>query len=529
MKKSKKVRNRLLTKQLHNRNFKSGGFNINLIVGGLTALILLGFFIYAITFKSVAFDQITALKDYVLMYFKPLFIWTVVLIFFILIFLAFSRVGKVKLGGEDASPSFSNFSWYSMLFSAGMGIGIMFYGVAEPLMYLNSTPLFESDYQTASALATSFLHWGVQAWAIYAIIALALAFYSFNLNLPLAPRSLFYPLLKEKIYGPLGDLIDAAAVVTTLFALSSSLGLGAMQVNSGFNYLFGFPISTGVQIIIIIVITTLATISLVSGVKNGIRMLSELNVNGALVLFLGFLLLGPMGAILKNLFGSVFLYVQMAIPESMLLATYNAEWINSWTIFYWAWWISWSIFVGMFIARVSYGRTVKEFILSVIFVPATLTILWFGVLGSVGIVANEMSNGQLLTMVNQDVSIALYAAIDIIFDSKIIIFLFQIVAVVLVISFFVTSSDSGSLVVEGLTSGGAKKTPRIQKIFWSSIEGVLAIVLIVLGGAQALNLIQMVLIIVSVPLSIMIIFVIVTLPFRLLREHKVVYENPPLD
>lgn len=515
-----KQKNRKLTKQMHGDNYITKYVNVNKMAAGLSTLIILIFFIYALLYKQEAYNQILALQNAILIGFKPIFMWTVVLIFFMSIVLIFSKVSNVRLGGANARPQFSRFSWYSMLFSAGMGIGIMFYGVAEPILHYGNTPLFGMGNDIDSALATSYFHWGVQAWAIYGIIALGLAFYSFNLKLPLAPRSLLYPLLKDGIYSTVGDVVDGICIVTTLLALSSSLGLGAMQVNSGFNYLFGLEISSFNQIIIIIFVTLLAILSVVSGLTKGVRILSELNVTLMIVLFLSFFLLGPTLQIIKHLVSSILLYSGFFVQESMSLLSYDATWINDWTIFYWAWWISWSIFVAMFIAKISYGRTIREFILSVILVPSLITILWFGCMGVSGLVGNDISGGVLATMINQDVSIALYATIEYLFTNPFISFILQFISVVLVISFFVTSSDSGSLVVNDLASSNAPKTSKLQKAFWTSLQGIISIILIVLGGAMALDFIQMILLISAVPVSIIVIIVLITLPFKLRVEHQ---------
>ncbi len=514
-----KRRNRLLTEKLHLRNFKTKHINVNKLVSLTSLVIILIFFIYAIIFKEDAFSQIESLQNTILIGFKPIYTWTVVIIFIISIVLIFTKVAKVRIGGVEAVPEYSNFSWYSMLFSAGMGIGIMFYGVAEPILHYHTTPLFNVENDINSALATSYLHWGVQAWAIYGIIALGLAFYSYNLNLPLAPRSLLYPILKEKIYSKIGDVIDGICIVTTIFALSSSLGLGSMQVNSGFNYLVNLDISTFSQVIIIIFVTSLAIVSVISGVSKGVRILSELNVKLMILLFASFLLLGPTLLILKHLVSSTSLYTTHFLIESMSLSKYDNTWINDWTIFYWAWWISWSIFVAMFIAKISYGRTVKEFLISVMLIPSLITIIWFCTMGVSGMYANDISSGVLASLVNADVSIALYATIEYLFSSKIIVVLLQLISVILVVSFFVTSSDSGSLVINDLSSSNAKETSKRQKVFWTSLQGIIAIILLILGGVNALDFIQMILLISSVPIMIIIIMVIITLPIKLNREY----------
>ncbi len=407
------------------------------------------------------------------------------------IFIGASKYGKIRLGGPNAKPQFSRTAWFSMLFSAGMGIGLLFWSVAEPITHFKSNPLNSvgSELEAASsAMGITFLHWGVHAWAIYAIVALALAFFTFNKRLPLTIRSIFYPLFGKKIYGWVGDLIDIISVIATLFGLGTSLGFGAQQVNAGLTYLFNFQYGTWVQIVVIVVITALATISLVLGLDKGIRRLSEWNMRLALVLLVFVILLGPTLFIFKSFVQNIGHYINEFFELSYWTASYRnardiTSWQNQWTVFYWSWWIAWSPFVGIFIARVSKGRTIKEFILGVMLVPTLLTFLWISVFGGSAIFQELNGFTGISEAVQNNVATAIYYLLERFPFS----FFTSILAVLLVASFFITSSDSGSMVVDTLTSGGRHDAPTGQKIFWASMEGTVAGILLIGGGLTALQ------------------------------------------
>ncbi len=528
--------NAVATKELHKNNFRKFGVDLN--VGAvITAItIIIAFVGYAIINHKTIYDSITKLRNIVMGVFNIPMIGVMLAAFFLVIIIALSPLGKIRVGGKDAKPDFKRFSWYSMLFGAGMGIGFMFWGVAEPIIHNNFSPLFTSGNNATSSLATSFYHWGLFPWAIYALISLALAFYAYNLSLPLAPRSMFYPVLKDKIYGRIGDVIDGLAVVVTLFSLASSLGFGALQVNAGFNYLFGIPVAVPVQILIIVIVTFFATLSLITGLDKGIRILSELNIYLAVTLVGIFFLVGPTGSIITESFSALVTYLANFIPVNFMLpsigeqtqTTLGYDWTASWTVFYWAWWIGWSIFVGMFIAKISYGRTVRDFLLSVMIVPTIIAIVWFSVFGVTAINADITSGGQLLEIVSKDESLSLYALIAQLDLNTLLSIVLNVLSIILIVSFFVTSSDSGSLVVDGLTSGGSPHEPLGQKIFWAALEGALAILLIVIGGELALDVIQMVLIIVAGPFSIILIAILALLVYQLYRSYNFYRKNDML-
>ncbi|MBD3670794.1 MAG: BCCT family transporter, partial [Gammaproteobacteria bacterium] len=337
----------------------------------------------------------------------------IILIFIISMLLG--RFGDIRLGGEGATPEFTTAGWFSMLFSAGMGIGLLFYGVAEPMFHFVSSPMTEPGTAEAARVAMdfTFLHWGLHPWALYALVGLSLAFFSFNRNLPLSIRSVFYPVLGERIYGWPGNLIDIMATVATMFGVATSLGLGVQQVNAGLNHLLGVPQSLPVQLMLITGITALATWSVVRGLDAGIRFLSQINVIIAASLLLFVLLVGPSLFIFNALVENIGYYVQNFAQLSTWNETYDdTEWQNGWTVFYWGWWISWSPFVGMFIARVSYGRTVREFIKGVLFIPTLVTFIWMTVFGNSALNIEMFGAGGIAAAVQDNIPVSLFVLLE---------------------------------------------------------------------------------------------------------------------
>jgi choline/glycine/proline betaine transport protein len=409
-----------------------------------------------------------------------------------MILIASSEFGKIRLGGPDALPEFSTFSWYAMLISAGMGIGLMFWSVGEPIFhYMTPSPMFDvppSSAQSAQvALGLTYYHWGIHPWAIYALVGLSLAFFAYNRGLPLTIRSVFYPLLGEKIYGFWGNIIDILSVLATLFGLATSLGLGVKQVASGLAYLFGTPNTVEVAVILIAAITFLAVLSVAAGLDKGVKTLSQGNIYlaGAFMVFL--CVVGPTVYIFKAFTQNIGFYIQNLPQLSFWVETYygaeGSNWQNPWTIFYWGWWISWSPFVGMFIARISKGRTVREFILGVMIFPTLLSFLWMSAFGGSALWLQIAGGLNIADAVSKDVSTALFVMLEHFPLSQVT----SMIGITLVVVFFVTSSDSGSLVVDHLTSGGKLDSPVPQRIFWAVMEGVCAAALLMGGGLVALQ------------------------------------------
>ena len=402
------------------------------------------------------------------------------------LYLAFGKFGNIRIGGKDAKPEFKTISWFAMLFSAGMGIGLLFWSIAEPVTHFMNPPLTEGGTPEAAqeAMNFTFLHWGFHAWGIYALVGLSLAYFTYSHGLPLTIRSVFYPVLGDKIYGKRGDLIDIFAVLATLFGLATSLGLGVQQIAAGLSHVFGIDSGIVTQVILIAVITAIATISVVLGVDKGVKFLSEWNMRIAVLLLVLVVVLGPTIFIFQSFVQNTGNYLYSFLEISSWTESYTGnDWQNAWTVFYWGWWIAWSPFVGMFIARISKGRSIKEFILGVLIVPSIITFFWISAFGSTSIQQALMGDQTIINAVDDNVATALFVFLE---DFPFSVVL-NIIGVVLIAGFFVTSSDSGSLVVDSLTSGGKIDAPVGQRVFWAMAEGAVAAVLLIGGGLQALQ------------------------------------------
>ncbi len=505
-------------KKLHERNFERYGLDMNVFVSLASAILVFGFIVITILFPNQTANTFDNAKTWITTKFNLWFVIVINISFFSLIILAFTKYGKVTLGYDNEKPQFKRFSWYAMLFSAGIGIGIFFFGIAEPIYNLNAP----EGLQTSSyySLTTMYLHWGFHPWAIYSLVAIGIGFFSFNKGLPVTIRSLFYPIFKDKIFGLLGDVIDTIAVLSVLFGLSTSLGLGARQINAGFNAVFNVPISSGVQVVLIIAITFVATLSVVSGISKGIKILSELNIRLSGVLLLLVLLIGPTVVILQDYvvaFGSYLLnFIQLGTYVASTEA--DIQWQSGWTIFYWAWWLSWSPFVGLFIARISRGRSIREIVLGVTILPTIIITFVMTILGATGLHLNETTNGVMSQAISDDLATSLFVMIDNITNSNIVVVIMSLLSLVAIILFFVTSSDSGSLVVDNLTSGGKLDSPKTQRVFWACMEGFIAAAVLVLGGTKALTTLQSVIIIMGLPFSLMIVLILISLVKQLVED-----------
>lgn len=439
---------------------------------------------------------------------------------FFCVFLGFSKLGSIRLGGKDAEPEFSTGAWFAMLFSAGMGIGIIFWGVAEPMTHFLHPPLDaigDTAQLAQQAMGYSFLHWGFHAWGLYALVGMSLAFFAFNRKLPLTIRSVFYPLIKDRIHGWVGDVIDILAVLATLFGLATSLGLGVQQVSSGLSFLLGWEDSVTTQVLLIGGITLVATASVVLGVDKGVRRLSELNIRLAAVFLIFVIVVGPTLYIADSFIQNTGYYFEHFFDLAFWTEAYQVEgqggWQNSWTVFYWAWWISWSPFVGMFIARVSKGRTIREFVMGVLLVPSLLTFLWMTSFGGSGLWVQINGVADIGSEITENVSTSLFVLLNQFPLSTIA----SAVGVLLVINFFVTSSDSGSLVIDSITAGGKLDAPVGQRIFWAVTEGGVAAVLLIGGGLTAL---QTAAITTGLPFSLVLILMMFSLYKGLKQEYS---------
>ncbi len=503
------------------KNWTGFGFDIHPQVTLISAVLLIVFIAITLIYPEAAEKSFAGVMESITKNAGWFFIFAANVFIIAALYFAFGKYGNIVIGGNDAQPEFSKFGWYAMLLSAGMGIGLLFWSVGEPISHLQTpSPMFGGIEPTSAAAAqaamtTTFFHWGIHPWAIYSIVGLGLAFFAYNEGLPLTIRSVFYPLIGNKIYGFWGNLIDVLSVLATLTGLATSLGLGVAQVNAGLNFLFGVNISVGVQVTLIIVITAMATTSVVMGLDGGVKRLSEINMVLAGVFMVLILVLGPTVYILSGFTQNIGSYLSDLMEMSLWTETFrDTNWQGAWTIFYWAWWISWSPFVGMFIARISKGRTVREFILGVLLVPSLLSFFWMSVFGGTAINLQMNGIGDIASAVASDVSIALFAMLEYLPWTQ----LLSIVGIILVTVFFVTSSDSGSLVVDHLTSGGKLDSPVPQRVFWAIMEGVVAATLLIGGGLTAL---QTAAVMTGLPFAILLLLLVYALNAGLHKEYEI--------
>ncbi len=502
-------------------NIQRWGMDAHHPVFLISATIVLFFVIGTLIFPSNAKTAFDSAKNWSIENFDWFFMVSGNIFVLFCLFLIFSPFGKIRLGGKDAKPEFSKISWFSMLFAAGMGIGLMFWSVAEPVAYYTDwygTPLnFEKGTEGAAkmALGATMFHWGLHPWAVYAVVGLALAFFSFNKNLPLTIRSVFYPLIKDKCWGWFGHIIDVIAVLATIFGLATSLGFGAQQAASGLSYLFGISNTINVQIIIIVGVTSVAIASVVRGLDGGVKILSNINMFIAALLLLFVIIIGHGLSFFSTMFTTTTAYIENLVPLSNWIGREDEKFYHGWTVFYWAWWISWSPFVGMFIARISKGRTIREFVVSVLLVPTLLTIVWMSAFGGAGLDQVQSGTGKLSSGISE-VSLALFQMLENLPFAHISSF----IGIILVLVFFVTSSDSGSLVIDSITSGGKLDAPVPQRIFWATMEGLIAGALLFGGGTDALGALQAVAITVGLPFTLVLLAMCVALFMGLKHELK---------
>lgn len=475
------------------------GLDIHNRVFAISGLMVVAFVVLTLAFQNQIEPLFSGLRHWLTANLDGFFIAAGNVFILVCVGLAVSPLGRVRLGGTEATPDYSYLGWFSMLFAAGMGIGLMFFGVSEPLSHFGSAmggttvengvrtdwaPLGgaagDAEAATRLGMAATIYHWALHPWAMYATIALGLALFSFNKGLPLTIRSVFYPLLGERVWGWPGHCIDILAVLATLFGLATSLGYGASQASSGLNYLFGVPLGTTTQVLLVLGITAVALASVVAGLDAGVKRLSEINMALALLLMLFVIAVGPTLDILGGFFSNLGAYVQYLPALSNPVGREDLNYSQGWTAFYWAWWISWSPFVGMFIARVSRGRTVREFLTAVLLVPSLVSVIWMSTFGGTAL---HQALGGLTELSQAALELKMFVMLDQLPISAISSF----AAIVLVVLFFITSSDSGSLVIDTITAGGKINSPVSQKVFWVIMEGALAVALLLGGGLVALQ------------------------------------------
>ena len=494
-------------------NIQKWGFDIHNAVFGISAGLIAAFLIAILIIDPATSKEVLdGLKWQIIGTFDSLFMWSANIFVIFCLALIVSPFGKIRLGGDDAKADYSRLSWIAMLFAAGMGIGLMFWGVAEPLAYYTGwyeTPLnvvANTPEAAELALGATMFHWGLHPWSIYGVVALSMAFFAYNKGLPLSIRSAFYPILGDRTWGWPGHIIDIFAVLATLFGLATSLGLGAQQAAAGFHHVFGIEAGLTLQITIIVVVTLLAVISVVRGLEGGVKVISNINMLLAVALLI-FVALVTFAVSMGTIPTTVMGYIKNIIPLSNPIGREDEAWMHGWTVFYWAWWISWSPFVGMFIARISRGRTVREFLSTVLIVPTVVTILWMSVFGGIAIDQVINNVGTLGSKGLTEVPLAMFQM----FDSLPLGNLLSMLAVLLVLVFFITSSDSGSLVIDSITAGGKIDAPIPQRIFWAVIEGAIAAVLLWVGGTQAIEALQAGAISTGLPFTIILLVMCVSL------------------
>ncbi|MFP4234972.1 MAG: BCCT family transporter [Nitriliruptoraceae bacterium] len=470
------------------------------VVFPVSAVLIIGFVIFGTVFSStdadgnvvgLAPESLGAARTWITDNLGWFFIAAVAAFILFLLGLVVSRYGRIRLGPDDSRPDYSYATWFAMLFSAGMGIGLVFWGVAEPVYHFIDAPRTEGGTEAAAldAMVLTFHHWGLGAWSVYAVLGLSLAYFGYRHDLPMTIRSALYPLIGDKVEGWAGNLVDILAIFGTMFGIATSLGLGVAQINAGLNSAFDVPIGVGPQVVLIGLITLAATASVVSGLDKGIRRLSELNITLAGVLLLFVAIAGPtvllLGAYVENVGNYLANFVELMFWAGSYSEA-DAGWLSSWTVFYWAWWISWAPFVGMFIARISRGRTIREFILGVLIVPVAVSFLWFTVMGNTALVFQAEGTADIYGAIADagfDESVAMFAMLD----ALPLPLVTTIVTMFVITVFFITSSDSGSFVIDMIASGGSLNPPVGLRVFWALTEGAVAATLVVAGGLRALQ------------------------------------------
>jgi choline/glycine/proline betaine transport protein len=463
--------------------------HVHPVVFSASAATVLAFVLYGALFTENAEQTLTQLRTWIVGTFGWFFIAGITFFLLFCLWLALGRYAKVKLGPDDSTPDYSYKTWFAMLFSAGMGIGLVFWGVAEPMWHFGLWPPPGQDPVTAEsareAMLLTYHHWGLGAWGIYAVLGLSLAYFGYRHNLPMTVRSALYPLIGDRIKGWPGNLVDVLAIFGTIFGIATSLGLGVLQINAGLNRVFGFAVSEANQVILIAVITAVATVSVVSGIDKGIRRLSELNITLAGLLLLFVAVAGPTLLLITAYVDNLGNYLTGFVGVLFWSGAYEgSEFLDAWTIFYWAWWVSWAPFVGTFIARISRGRTIREFIGGVLLVPTMVSFLWFTVMGNTAIHFELVGGvGSILEATNAGSEHAMFALLDLLPMTT----LLSVLTILVVAIFFVTSSDSGSYVVDMIASGGDPNPPVGMRVFWAVSEGAVAAILLLAGGLAALQ------------------------------------------
>jgi BCCT family betaine/carnitine transporter len=508
------------SQQKHSATYEIGQDNVRVLgldvhnpVFAISAALVVAFVAATLVFLDSAGAAFADLRVWITTKFDSTFMISMNVFVLFSIYIACSKLGRVRLGGPDAKPRYGYSGWLAMLFAAGVGIGLMFYGVLEPVTHSLNPPLGidPEDVATATAagMSAAITHWGLHAWGVYALVGLALAFFCFNRGLPLTMRSAFYPLFGNAVWGPFGHVVDVTAVLATMFGLATSLGLGAEQIAGGLNYLFGIPPSGTTKVLLITGIISIALISVVTGLDRGVKLLSEINMGLAGLLLIFVIIAGPTALLFKTFFTATVDYLYYLPRLSNWIGREDTAFYHSWSTFYWAWWISWSPFVGMFIARISYGRTAREFVIWVLLIPTVIGIIWMSAFG--GTALHQLLTDGYRGVADSAPELALFKMLEGLPFTEFV----SSIALILIAIFFITSADSGSLVVDMITAGGKMDAPVRQRVFWCVLVGLVAIVLMLGGGIASL---QALAISVGLPFCIVLLLMCVSL-YKGLREE----------
>ncbi|WP_371169334.1 BCCT family transporter [Aliiroseovarius sp. 2305UL8-7] len=503
---------------------KSGFFaGMNTVMAIASMVMIISFVAYTIVDVDRSSAVFSAGKSFIIGSLDWFYVLVVNAALFFSIWLLFSRFGHVKLGKDDDEPDFSTFSWIAMLFSAGLGSGLIYWGVAEPMFHIQGNPFADSagieagtTEAAVKAVTVTIFHWGFHGWGLYVLAGMSLAYFAYRHDLPLTPRSALYPILKDKIYGPWGHLVDLIAVFGTIFGIATSLGLGITPIAAGLERLGWMENTLTNQLILVAIITVLGTASAASGVGKGVRILSELNVSFSLFLLVLFVILGPTAFLLGVTISSIGDYLWNVVPMGFnIIGDPENEWQSWWTIFYWGWWIAWCPFVGMFIARVSKGRTIREFCIAVLFVPVSVVMVWMGVFGGAAAGVELFNGGGVVDAVNEDYARGVFETVAG-FGYDWLTTPINFLITMLLISWFVTSSDSGTLVLCTMLSMGDENPPIKFRVFWGLTVGAVAAVLMLAGGLSAL---QTASIVAGLPIAVIVLLMIYGMVKTLHQEH----------
>ncbi len=502
------------------------GLELHAPVFFLSSVIILIFVMAAIVAPAQADLLFSHTMTWTIEHFDWLFSFTADVVIVFCLLLIVLPLGRIRLGGEGARAEYSVLSWFAMLFACAMGIGLMYWSVAEPMSHylgFDGTPLGIAPATPEAArlaMGSTLYHWGFHPWAMYGLVALALGFFAFNRGLPLTLRSAFYPLLGKRIWGWPGDIIDSTAVIATVFGLATSLGFGARQISAGLNFLFGTPDTIPVQLGIIVGITVLVIMSMILGIKRGIRRVSQLNLLIVVVLAGFVFAVGPSLAILLMGADSLVAYIQNSGALSLWFNRSDEGWYHQWTVFYWAWWISWAPFVGLFIARISRGRTIRQCLVAILVIPSILTFMWLTIFGGSALLQLQTAGSELLALGNQP-SLALFTLLKTLPWSDVTV----VLGILAVVVFFVSSSDSASLVADSLASGGSFDSSTSQRVFWATLEGLIASMLLVGGGTLALDALRAGAITTALPFTLVLLLLCGSLAVGLLGEWRLLRQN----